>query len=696
MSILSARLWTAVLLCLPVSLAWGYSSLKPEKSFASIDRDVVEQFQEQHYARSELDDGFSRKVLDLFIDRLDGTHSIFLAKDVDRFRSRYGNELDNQLKKGDLGAAFDIYNTFRKRRIEIDEWLMEQIDAGVNQLDLTNAESFTVDRAEEPWPDNEAGRRALWLKQLESQVIDMRLSDMDDEDIQKRLRQRYENEINQLEQTNATDAFGAYMSAYAQTYDPHTDYLSPRQSEEFDINMNLSLHGIGAELRYEDGYAEIVRLIPGGPASKSGRLSPTDRIVAVGQGKGGEFTDVVGMRLDDTVRLIRGEIGSTVRLQILPSEGGEIDTIALVRDKIELKEQAASSRVLDVEHDGHTSKVGVIRLPMFYNGTADDVKRLLNELKEKDVTGVVMDLRNNGGGSLGEVVDLVGLFMGAAPAVQIKDADGGVQIAGNRSARAAFSGPLAVLVNRLSASASEIFAAAIQDYGRGIILGSQTFGKGTVQSVMPLSRDDRRGRLTLTQAKFYRITGDSTQLHGVRPDIHFPSFVDPELIGEDTLPHALPWDEIDAINFPAAPFIEHSLPVLKKRHEQRAADDAEFRYMVDRIELARERNSRKAVSLVLAKRQTQQEQLREKRLALVNQFREATGKPPFETFQAFQDSEKEDDPQDSVRPDTSVEEDDDPDAYQKEAAHILLDMVEIFGKQMDDQSSGQVMRGEMR
>lgn len=661
------------------AVAGADTLLKPQKNQPSIEKEVVKQFQKNHYGKVDINDAFSEEVLNSYLDALDGTHSIFLASDIADFKAKYGHTIDDELKSGELTADFAIYNVYQKRRIEIDQWLLSQVKAGIDKLDLNNDETFNADRKDAAWPVDETARRELWMKQLESQVIDLRLGDMDDAEVQKRLTQRYTNELERLKQAEPTDAFASYMSAYAKTYDPHTNYLSPNQSEELNISLNLSLKGIGAELRSKNGYAEVVRLIPGGPAAKDGQLKPTDKIIAVAQGEKGEFTDVVGLRLDDTVRLIRGKIGSTVRLQVKPGDGRENKVINIVRDKVALKDQAASKKVITLKRNGKTEKVGLIRLPTFYNGTTKDVKKLLEELNDENVQGVIVDLRNNGGGSLDEVVNLVGLFMGPVPAVQIRDTQGDVQVAGDRDAQAVFSGPMAVMVNRLSASASEIFAAAMQDYGRAIIVGSPTFGKGTVQSVMPLSRDGKKGLITLTQAKFYRISGDSTQRHGVVPDIEYPSFLDPKEIGEEALPHALPWDKIDPIKYPKADFIKQSTKELTARHHARVKDEPDYQYLAKRIDLARERSQsqREGVSLSLEKRRAEQKDLQQKRLELVNTFREETGKPAFKDFKAFEEDQDKEESDAGLTP-LRAGQHDKIDGYQKETANIILDIIEVF------------------
>ena len=661
----------------------GYQPLEPEDNQDEIDREIVEQLQENHYNKVTLDDDFSEKFFNAYIDELDGTRGVFLESDIERLRDKYEHALDDELKEGETRAAFDIYNTYQKRRIQIDQWALDRIKQGIDSFNITDDESFDVDREEAPWPEDAAARRALWTQQIENQIINLKLDDLDDAEIQKRLTQRYSNELKQLRQAEPVDAFSAYMDAYTHSYDPHTDYFSPRRSEDFNIDMNLQLQGIGAELRSKNGYAELVRLIPGGPAAKSGKLKPTDRITAVAQGEDGEFVDVVGMRLDETVQLIRGEKGSTVRLQISPADNSQTKTVTLERDKIELKDQAARKQIIELERDGETVKVGLIALPSFYNGTAEDVKKLLRELKQADVAGVVLDLRNNGGGALGEAMKLTGLFMKSAPAVQIRDAEGETQVLGDRNSGPFYDGPLAVMVNRLSASASEIVAGALQDYGRALVLGTRTFGKGTVQTLLPLSE----GQIKLTQAKFYRVTGESTQDRGVTPDISFPATVDPEKIGESALPNALPWDRIEPTVYPKSNQLKGMIDTLERQHEARVADAADYQYRVNRIELAREQSQRTEVSLNLAERRAEQEAIKQRSLELANAQREAKGKPPFENYEAFEESEEGESPQEQELRAQNAGSEDEIDAYQIESAQILLDMVENFAAEAEDQDA---------
>ena len=655
--------------------AEGYTPLVPESNQDEIDREIVKQLQENHYNKVKLDDAFSEKFFNAYLEELDGTRGVFLQEDIERLRDKYAHALDDELKEGQTRAAFDIYNTYQKRRIQIDQWALARIDQGIESLNLDDDESFDVDRENAPWPATAAEREALWTQQLENQVINLKLNELDTAEIEKRLTQRYSNELKQLRQTEPMDAFSAYMDAYTHSYDPHTDYFSPRRSEDFNIDMNLQLQGIGAELRSKNGYAELVRLIPGGPAAKSGKLKPTDRIIAVGQGKEGEFTDVVGMRLDETVQLIRGEKGSTVRLQISPADNSQTRTVTLVRDKIELKDQAARKQIIELERDGQQVEVGLITLPSFYNGTAKDVKKLIEELKKNDeLAGIVLDLRNNGGGALGEAMKLTGLFMNSVPAVQIRDADGNVQVLGDRNDGPVYDGPLAIMVNRLSASASEIVAGALQDYGRAIVLGGQTFGKGTVQTLMPLSE----GQIKLTQAKFYRVTGESTQDRGVTPDITFPAAVDPTKIGESALPNALPWDRIKPTTFPYSDEIAQLMDTLERGHRMRVEDDPDYQYRVNRIHLARQQTEKTRVSLNLEERRAEQEALKQQSLELANKHREATGKSPFEDYAAFEKSEEGDSPQEEELGAHPGADPDEIDAYQTESARVLLDLVEAF------------------
>lgn len=670
-------------------LSKGYTPLVPDNKQSSLEKEIVRELQNNHYNKIKLNNDFSEKLFKAYLNDLDATHSVFLKSDVKHLKKHYADDLDDQLKNGQLSAAFDIFNTFQKRRIQIDQWVLKQINQNLDSLNLHDQESLKTDREHAPWPTDDAARKRLWTQQLENQVIELKLNDIKPDEIQKRLTQRYTNKLDRLRQAEPSDVFSIYMDAYTHSYDPHTDYFSPRRYENFSIDMNLQLQGIGAELRSKNGYAEIVRLIPGGPAAKSGKLKPTDRIIAVGQGKHGDFTDVIGMRLDQAVQLIRGKAGSVVRLQISPGDNSKTRTVSLTRAKIKLKDQEASSKVIDVKRHGHKHKIGLITLPSFYNGTSRDVKKQLLKLKKQDVEGVVLDLRNNGGGALGEAMRLIGLFMNSAPGVQIRDANGNIQVLGDRNKGAVYSGPLAVMTNRLSASASEIVAGALQDYGRAIIVGSQTFGKGTVQTLLPLSS----GQLKLTEAKFYRVSGKSTQDRGVKPDITYPSAIDPDKIGESALPSALPYDRIPPTTYPESNAIEQMLPTLKAEHHKRVADAPDYQHQVKRIKLARQQSARQSVSLDIDTRRAKQHQLEQKVLDLANADRRANGKKPYPDYKALEkannDKNAAKDTDDSIEqtqpPRSATTGDKETDAYQTESAKILLDLIQGFQKQIQAQ-----------
>ncbi len=658
---------------IPKPIATGpFKPLKPTSSERAIERQVVNRLQTEHYNKIHLDSAFSRKLLNFYLDNLDPSHTIFLKSDVQRFRRLYGRQLASDLKSGNLWPAFDIYNTYEERRILVNKWVLGTLrHDGAGGLDLSGHQTLLIKRKKAPWPASDKAQETLWKRILENRAIAMRVDGLKPAKVHSRLLQRYRDELQQERQSKSMDAFMAFMDAYTHSYDPHTDYFSPARSENFKIDMRLSLQGIGAEMREHNDYPEIVRLVPGGPASKSGKLQPTDRIVAVGQGKSGKLTDVVGMRLDEVVQMIRGAAGSDVRLQIIPQDGGATHIVTITRARIRLKDQAASDHIIHVTRHGKRYTVGVIKLPSFYIGASRDVHRLLDQLKQAHVDGVIMDLRNNGGGALQEAVKLVGLFIRTGPVVQIRDADNRISVLGDRNPSVAYGGPLAVLVNRLSASASEIFTGAIKDYGRGLVLGSRTFGKGTVQTLIPLSQ----GQLKLTEAKFYRVSGDSTQDRGVLPDIAFPSTIDPRKIGESALPNALPWDKIAATRYPHSKLISRLLPKLKAEHKARIAHEPGFQYLVKRIHLARQQSHQKTVSLNLAKRIAERDHQEQQRLALANSYRKAEGKAAFKNYKAFEKSAMSKTSAGGGQAAQKTPPTADTDPYLFESAHILADMI---------------------
>lgn len=568
------------------------AALAPLPVHANTTRNIVDALSSRHYVTTRLNDALSEQIYDGYIEDLDPSKSYFLASDIEEFAAlRF--QLDDTLQRGDLRPAFHIFNRYQQRVLTRFESILAQLDKGVAVYDFERDESLELDREEAPWAVNNAELDDLWRKRIKNAVLNLRLADKEDEKIQELLVKRYKNRLTRTRQTNSEDVYQLYMNAFTRTYDPHTQYFSPRTSENFNINMSLSLEGIGAVLQQEDEYTRVVSLVPAGPADKSKQVFPDDKIVAVAQGVEGEMVDVVGWRLDEVVQLIRGKKDTVVRLDVIPAsstDSSESKIVEIVRNTVKLEEQSAKSEIIEVEEAGQTRKIGVIDIPTFYidfqalqkgeknfKSTTRDVKDLLAGLMAEGVEGVVIDLRNNGGGSLQEARTLTGLFIDRGPTVQIRSKSNRVDILNDRDIRTIYDGPLAVLVNRLSASASEIFAGAMQDYERGLIIGSQTFGKGTVQSLLPMNR----GQLKLTQAKFYRISGESTQHKGIIPDISFPSDFDLDSIGESTLDGPLPWDQISATSFRTKQMIGPWVAELGRLHKARVTEDPEFTYIAD-------------------------------------------------------------------------------------------------------------------
>lgn len=625
--------------------------LHPMPVHTTTTQNIVDALASRHYVPSRLDDNLSSRILDTYINDLDPSKSYFLKSDIDEFE-KYRYELDEALKRGNLNPAFDIFNRYHVRVISRFEKVLAMLDEGIELFDFTKQEELLVNREEAPWATTEAELDELWRKRVKDAVLNLQLTDKEPEKIKELLVKRFTNRLSRSRQTNSEDVYQLYMNSFTKTYDPHTQYFSPRTSENFNINMSLSLEGIGAVLQLEDEYTKVVSLVPAGPADKAGVLKPNDKIIAVGQGEDGDMVDVIGWRLDEVVQLIRGRKDTVVKLDIIPAadDDGIHRTISIVRNKVELEEQSAKSEVIEIEQFGSVHKIGVIDIPTFYvdfkalqkgdrnfKSTTRDVKRLIQELQEEDIDGIVIDLRDNGGGSLQEAKMLTGLFIDRGPTVQIRSKSNRVDILNDRDLSVVYDGPLAVLVNRLSASASEIFAGAIQDYERGIIIGSQTFGKGTVQSLLPLNR----GQLKLTQAKFYRISGESTQEKGIIPDILYPSSYDPESIGESTLEEPLPWDKITATNYRRKHLINHLVPELRSLHEERIADNPEFNYLKEAFAYRKARSEDDYVSLNKDERLQEKEEREAFWLALENKKREALGQ---DVLASLDDLDKEEEP----------------------------------------------------
>ncbi|OCP03071.1 MULTISPECIES: carboxy terminal-processing peptidase [unclassified Ensifer] len=590
--------------------------LKQQAQAAQLSAKFLTRFS---YKPVPLDDALSAKIMDRYIKSLDPDRVLFLQADIDRFMSDR-SEIDDAIKRKDLNVPFEIFNAYGKRvvdRMNYARSLLQQ------DFDFGAQETYSVLREKAPWPQMEAETNELWRKRVKSDWLRLKLGGKSDAAIRETLDKRYANAIDRARKYKSDDVFQLFMDAYTTSVDPHTDYFGATASADFNIAMKLSLIGIGAVLQERDDYTTIRELVPGGPAQLSGKLSVGDRITGIGQGKDGAIKEVVGTRLDEVVQLIRGKEGSVVRLDILPADAGPDSphrVVTLVREKISLEKQAAQKTVLSVKAGEATRKIGVITLPAFYEdfearrkGDKDfrsasrDVAKLLGELSREEVDGVLIDVRNNGGGSLDEAIDLTGLFIGKGPVLQQRGSDGKVAVTRADFPAPVWTGPVGVLINRGSASASEIFAAAIQDYGRGVIVGEPSFGKGTVQTVVDLDQLVRNskpefGQLKVTIAQFFRIDGGTTQLRGVTPDISLPGLSDPTRFGETSYDNALPWAKIKPANYAPADTIKTLLPTLQSRHDARVESDPDFQRLLKDIAELKAQREKGVISLNEAER----------------------------------------------------------------------------------------------
>lgn len=621
--------------------------------------------EQTHYARRQIDDAVSRETLQNYLDSYDYNHMILEKADVDEFRAKYADTLDDRLRDGDVEAAYEIFDRVQQR-LEERVALVKTLTS--SDFDFTANEKVVLDRHELPWPDGKKAAEELWRLRIKHEVLLERLARAKAEEtraaakaeadkkpkkeeaakteqqkkddaataaakpgkeqtIKEVIDQRYDRILRSYKEYDGIDVFANFVSALTRVFDPHTDYLAAAQKENFDISMKLSLVGIGAVLRSEDGYARIVSLVPGGPADSDKRLKPNDKIEAVAQGDG-PFIEVVGMKLDRLVQMIRGEKGSTVRMRVIPADAVDPSArvvISLVRDEIKLTDQEAKGKIFTVPAQakgGKPSKVGVVDLPSFYadmRGGADgksatrDVERIIGEMKRRGVDSLIIDLRRDGGGSLSEAVSLSGLFIDAGPVVQVKDARGTIKLLRDNDSNTAYDGPLVVLASRGSASASEIFAAAMQDYGRGVVVGEKsTFGKGTVQSVLELNqylppayRSYKPGALKLTIQKFYRVSGGSTQHRGVLPDVHVPFYGDISESTESSQKSALPYDEVEPAPYQRSAVLQARLSSLAKASASRVAASREFQWIKE--DMARWEKQRKDKSLTLNEKARQAE-----------------------------------------------------------------------------------------
>ena len=654
-------------------------TLAPTTKLVSLDQTIAELLSRHHYRQSKLDDRLSALVLTTYLDDLDFSRAYFLASDIASFE-KYRNTLDDALKSGDLQPAYAIFNAYLRRLAERTARIQTLLQQD-SRFDVD--ESLNLERKDAPWAKNPAELDEYWRKRLKHEMLTLMLSGKERGAARDLLVKRYDNRLRQAQQSTSDDVFQLYMNAVAQAFDPHTAYFSPRNTENFNIQMRLSLEGIGCVLRMDEELVTVVELVTGGPADLSQQIKAGDRIVSVAQGDDGPWLDVIGWRLDDVVDRIRGQRGTVVRLKVQPGKAGVTameKTVRIVRDTIKLEKQAAKSEIKTIrDPDGRDLRVGIITIPAFYSdfdaarrgdpnyrSTTRDVRRLLSELSGK-VDGLVLDLRENGGGSLQEAVDLTGLFVSEGPVVQVRNVSGNVEVEKDGEPGQVYGGPLAVLVDHASASASEIFAGAIQDYGRGIVIGDPTFGKGTVQTLVDLNRftkaKESQGQLKLTIAKFYRVNGSSTQHRGVRPDIAIPSMVDSEDVGESAQKNALPWDEIAATRYRGDRRLAALTPELARRHQARIATDPDYQAFLRDLAFTREQRAKTTVSLLEKQRRTEREQIESWQRERENRYRALKNLPPLKVGDEIPEGK------DSVIPDAAL----------AESAWIVADLITLNG-----------------
>ncbi|MCC7462314.1 MAG: carboxy terminal-processing peptidase [Gammaproteobacteria bacterium] len=685
-------------LCLLVLLAGGSSgapaavgllppdALQPSTAQRQLAPRIARVLEERHYSHRPIDDALSAQVADRFLEVLDSQRSYLTAADIAEF-ARWRTRFDDMIHTGQIDPAYLIFARFRQRNRERLRYAIAQL---ASEPVWTLEERYQLDREQLPWPRDTQELDELWRQKVKSDGLSLLLTGKSWHEAADILRKRYQRVLQRSEKVTADDVFETLMNAYATAYDPHSNYYSPRSSEEYRIQMSLSYEGIGAQLQLVDDYVTVSGLLPGGAAQAAGTLKVNDRIVAVGQGHDGDMIEVIGWRLDDVVQKIRGRIGTVVRLQILPAgaaPGPDERIIELTRNKVTLEAQAAKKELRQIQDGGHSLHVGIITVPGFYEDTAArrdgdenyrsttrDVRRLINELKAGDgIDALILDLRGDGGGFLQEATALTGLFIDRGPVVQVRDTDGRVDVLDDPEAGVAWSGPLAVLVDRTSASASEIFAGAIQDYHRGLILGQRTFGKGTVQQMIPLDRwsgTPTQGQVTVTVGKFYRVTGESTQLKGVVPDIELPSAIDVADVGESVLEHALPWDRINPVDFRPLPVGGPSVRELLRAQSVRSATDSDYRWLMQGIESLLGARQQRSLSLNLKQRQRERTAQEQQRLEQENARRSSAGLPAIKTLD-------------------EIKAEDLPDVVLSMAAHIAADQVDTAGGRFAAETTGQ-------
>jgi carboxyl-terminal processing protease len=668
----------------------AHKALMPEARHSEIARAVYALSERYHYEQAPLDNEFSSKAFDQFLESLDPSKMYFLAEDIERFEpGRF--QLDDSLRTGQVDIAFRMFDVYQNRATQRLDFVLKSLET---EPDFSLDEEYEYDRTDATWAKNDAELNELWRKRVKNDALSLVLTEKPWDEIRDVLTKRYQRVLTRITQVKPDDVFEIYMNSFTHILDPHSSYMSPRNTEEYRIQMSLSYDGIGASLQLIDDYVTIMNVIPGGPAAIDGTLKQNDRITAVAQ-EGEEMVDVIGWRLDDVVQLIRGPGGSQVRLDILPADAAPGSTqfvLELTRDKIKLEAQAAQKKLVELPRGDKTLRIGVVEVPSFYldyqaliegdenyTSTTRDVRRLVEELKADGIDGLVLDLRNNGGGHLREAQSLSGLFIGNGPVVQMRHTNGRIEVLKDSDPEVAYDGPMAVLVNRFSASASEIFAAAIQDYGRGVVVGQQTFGKGSVQNLFSLDRYKRAdspgfGQLTLTIAKYYRVTGGSTQNRGVNPDIELASAIDPEMIGESSQKTAMPWDQISPTNFKAGDTtLSNELPRLNQSHIARAASDKAYQELLGEIDTFKEARERKSVSLNLDVRKAERDKLKaESGEDTTELSADSPGEP----------NDSSEDPavaqaHGQIMPDLADTEENEPDVILDEAAQIVIDMINL-------------------
>ena len=624
---------------------------------------VTTRLTQSHYRQIKLDDSFSEKIFDRYIKSLDFSRNTFLQSDIDALREKYGTVLDDQLSEGNLSAAFDIYDVMMKRRYERYAYALSLIDKEPN---LTGQDQIEIDREKAEFPKTEEEANRLWSERVKNDVISLKLKDKKWSEIKTTLIKRYNLAIRRLTQTQSDDILQLYLNAFAREIDPHTSYLAPRTAKNFNESMSLSLEGIGATLQVEDDETMIKSLVPGAPADRSKKIHAGDKIIGVGQAKG-EIEDIVGWRLEDIVDKIKGKKGTKVRLEIESAKGGKPRVITIVRDRVRIEDQAAKLTVEKIEG----KNIAVIKVPSFYIGVTDDVKRLLQKLAKQKVDALIVDLRENGGGSLPEAVGLTGLFITDGPVVQVRDAYQRIRVHEDDDTDQYYKGPLLVMIDRYSASASEIFAAAIQDYNRGIVIGQNSFGKGTVQQSRPLNfiydlEQTPLGVLQYTIQKFYRINGGSTQLKGVAADINFPEVIDAKEYGEDKEDNALPWDKIPSATYTEVGDVRKDVAVLMEKHLARIAKDPEFIALNEDLKIRNKHRDRKFMSLNYQERKAENDKDDARRLKDLNERFKREGKKPLKDI--------DDLPKDYEAPDF----------FLKEARNIAADLVNLNASQKQE------------